>query len=269
MKSYISAICILLILLLITGCSAPNMASVEITSKDDTSQSEPTTINDTNLPMIGDGDVISWVDPFVEKFFRIWLGRETGDIFKRDLSEVTSFNVEGATKVYINHEYVDSEDLSINTHSIRSLADLRHCPNLYFVDMAETDLQNLNGAEYFNPEKNYTLSFENTSISDLTPISELTGVKILIIASTNVTDLTPIRNYRELERFDATWTEISDISPLAGNTNLKELDIAYTNVSDLSPLSECRGITHLYVNGTNVTDYSVVSNFPDLESWGY
>ena len=76
------------------------------------------------------------------------------------------------------------------------------------------------------------LDLENTSVSDLTPIAELTRLKRLDLNNTSVTDLTPLAGLTALEWVNLWNTFVSDLTPLAGLTRLEWLDLRNTRVSE-------------------------------------
>ena len=96
------------------------------------------------------------------------------------------------------------------------------------------------------------LDLNNTSVSDLTPLSGLTGLKALVLDGTNVTDLTPLSGLTGLTGLMLRGTDITDLSPLSGLTELKNLVFDHTPVTDLRPI---RGLHRLAEepSGTGLT----------------
>lgn len=90
------------------------------------------------------------------------------------------------------------------------------------------------------------VSFDFTTISDLTPLAGLVNLKQIWIESTKVTDLTPLAGLVNLDSLDISDTEVSDLTPLAGLRNMTTLWVCGSNVTDLSP------IQHLIDNGLKV-----------------
>ena len=79
----------------------------------------------------------------------------------------------------------------------------------------------------------------NDQLTDISFISYMTKLEILILSGSPFTDMTPFANCPNLEWFEIVWCgHVTDISPLANCTNLKYVNISYTKVTDLSSLAD-------------------------------
>ncbi|MFN0035091.1 MAG: COR domain-containing protein [Saprospiraceae bacterium] len=80
------------------------------------------------------------------------------------------------------------------------------------------------------------IGFNDTQVSDLSPLANLTNLNTLFCDSTQVSDLSPLANLTNLNSLSCDSTQVSDLSPLANLTNLNTLYCYSTQVSDLSPI---------------------------------
>ena len=145
--------------------------------------------------------------------------------------------------------------------------------------------QNIIGLEYaINLED---LEIHRTEVSDLTPISELTKLTRLWLASNKITDisalselvnlqdihladntvsdLTPLSNLRKLTELRLSNNQITDISPLSDSTTLNLLSLSHNQITDISPLSDSTNIDFLFLNHNQITDISPLSDLTNLE----
>lgn len=91
----------------------------------------------------------------------------------------------------------------------------------------------------------------NDDLSDLSFVSTMPELEVLIIAMTNISDLSPLANCPKLEYLEIQETPVSDLSPLANCMNLAHLNICnLENVTDASPLYGLSNLERLWV-GTN------------------
>lgn len=104
----------------------------------------------------------------------------------------------------------------------------------------------------------------NTEIDDLSPVSQMSGVKILNIAGTMVSDLFPARNLNKLASLDITGTSIKDLSPIQYNTLTRELYLDSSRIASLSPLAGFDALEVLHLSGTPVADLGVIRNLTAL-----
>ena len=91
----------------------------------------------------------------------------------------------------------------------------------------------------------------NDDLSDLSFVSTMPELEVLIIAMTSISDLSPLTNCPKLEYLEIQETPIADLSPLASCTALAHLNICnMKNVTDASPLYGLTKLERLWV-GTN------------------
>ena len=110
------------------------------------------------------------------------------------------------------------------------------------------------------------LDLSGTRISDLSPITNLTMLELLVLTEAGVSDISPLANLTELQSLYLMGMDISDISPLASLTGLQSLYLTGTGVSDISPLSSLTGLESLYLMGTGVSDISPLAGLAELQS---
>ena len=116
-----------------------------------------------------------------------------------------------------------------------------------------------------------TLRLRYAGLTDLTTVSELTGVRTLQLNfNGNLRDLTPLADMENLRSLTVAgnyssssdpWNltaadALSDISPLSALENLTYLSLAYNGISDLSSLSALENLEELYLHHNNISDVS-------------
>lgn len=88
----------------------------------------------------------------------------------------------------------------------------------------------------------------NDDLSDLSFVSTMPELEVLIIAMTNISDLSPLVNCPKLEYLEIQETPVADLSPLANCTDLAHLNICNVrNVTDASPLYGLSKLERLWV----------------------
>ncbi len=92
----------------------------------------------------------------------------------------------------------------------------------------------------------------NDTLSDVSFLTFMPELEILILSGSAVSDLSGIENCKKLEFLElANCTKLKDISPLAGCGNLKYLNICFTKVESLMPLDGL-DIQNLFCKRTKV-----------------
>ena len=105
-----------------------------------------------------------------------------------------------------------------------------------------------------------------TTVSDVSPLANLTQLTWLYLNRTAVSDVSPLAGLTQLTELELYRTAVSDVSPLAGLTQLTELELGFTAVSDVSPLANLTQLTSLLLYNTAVSDVSPLANLTQLIS---
>ncbi len=93
------------------------------------------------------------------------------------------------------------------------MADLKYCTDLKYLDLGH-----------------------NITVTDLSFLSNLTKLEVVILAMNNFTDISPLANSHNIEYLELYTSKLESVEPLRNMTKLRHLNIGSTNVSDISPL---------------------------------
>ena len=110
---------------------------------------------------------------------------------------------------------------------------------------------------------NNTISSSSSSL-DLSPLSNLTELKVLFIRHCRISDLTPLAKLTQLKGLTLTENGIRDITPLAGLVNLGFLTLIENRIADLSPLANFTQLKDLTIIGCRITDITPLGNLTNL-----
>jgi Leucine-rich repeat (LRR) protein len=103
----------------------------------------------------------------------------------------------------------------------------------------------------------WSVSFQNTPVSDLSPLAELKSLETLALHNTQVSDLSLLAELKNLKQLYLSNMQVSDLSPLSELKNLEGLGLYGTQVSDLSPLAELKNLEWLGLEDTQVSEEQV------------
>lgn len=132
--------------------------------------------------------------------------------------------------------------------------DLRDFPNMNCLDGSFSKLT-------FIEE----LEINGTELKDVSPIEQLTNLKILNISKNKIEFLPKnMGNLQKLEELDMGNNKIVDISPLQNLTNLTVLFFHYNKVEDVSALKSLVNLVRLGFADNKISDISVIGSLPNL-----
>ncbi|MFH1588764.1 MAG: hypothetical protein ABIA76_05500 [Candidatus Diapherotrites archaeon] len=138
-------------------------------------------------------------------------------------------------------------------------------------DSALQEISDLTCITYFNLEPYGNRLGEThpfSEITDISALSSLTNLRVLILINTDVSDITALENLTKLEKIDAIGSEISDLTPLRNLKNLQKINLNLTKVTDVSPLSGLENLKSVSLYATCFTDVTPFENMTNLKSLG-
>lgn len=104
----------------------------------------------------------------------------------------------------------------------------------------------------------------NPKVTDLSPLSALTGLEKITFHNCNVKDISFTANMKNLSVIGAENNGITDISALAGHKKLKEVWLQSNNIKDISALKDSTNIESIDIKYSPVTDLSALSGMKKL-----
>ena len=82
-----------------------------------------------------------------------------------------------------------------------------------------------------------TLDLQNSNITDISPIEDLTSLVTLALDANNISNLSPLQNLTNLTNLFLDGNNITDLEPISNLVNLESLALDDNNISDVTPLT--------------------------------
>jgi len=155
-------------------------------------------------------------------------------------------------------------DLSEMGLSNSEIAPLKHMKNLEVLDLSRNQISDLSPLSGLTSLKVLFL-YDNKRVSDLSPLSKLTNLTNLSIYDNRISDLSPLSGLTNLTKLALGYNRISDLSPLKKLVNLTELGLRENQISDLEPLSGLANLKRLSLDKGRVNDWSPVAHVPVVQ----
>jgi hypothetical protein len=153
------------------------------------------------------------------------------------------------------------QSLTINDPQVRDLAGMECLDGLRTLTFASaynvSDITPLSGLTGL-----MSLTIADTQVGDLRPLAGLTGlISLGLFGRSIIADLSPLANLTDLTSLDVTWTSVSDLTALAGLTNLNHVRLSHNQISDVTPLGNLRQVTYLNLSENRILEISpIVAN---------
>ena len=116
------------------------------------------------------------------------------------------------------------------------------------------------------------LQLDNNNITDLSPLSGLTGLTHLYIwENSNLSDLSPIANLTQLQELAANGLQVQDVGPLQNLTELFGIYLRDSDISEIGALVANSGLgagDYIDLRGNPLSSTAVCTDIPELQSRG-
>ena len=176
-------------------------------------------------------EIVTFTDPDLETAIRNKINKPDGYIYKSDLTSITNLQAPNS-----------------------NIDDLSGIENLVNLEILNLGIEEVNGS-WVN----------SNSISDLTPLANLTNLNELLLYRNNISDLSPLSNLTNLTRLSADFNSITNITPLKNLTSLTRLDLRDNSISDISDLSNLTNLTSLDLSINNISNITSLGSLVNLE----
>lgn len=170
----------------------------------------------------------------LEKEIRKAINKPTGAITKEDALSVSQLYLGGK--------------------NIKDISGIENFKNLMTLDL---------GVAYSEDINDRTL--KTNSIIDITPLSNLTNLKTLILTSNKITNVYSLKDLVKLESLGLASTEITNINDLSNLTNLKTLFLGETKITSLDVVKNFKNLEFVSIPNTisNEQMESIKSSLPN------
>lgn len=111
------------------------------------------------------------------------------------------------------------------------------------------------------------LNLTTQALEDISPLSQLLNLESLTLFNCQLVTCPDISSLTKLTELNLGENRILDISPLQNHSGLTHVDLSYNGFSDLSPLAGHTQIRTLNVGGNRISDLSPISTLVELEEF--
>ena len=133
------------------------------------------------------------------------------------------------------------------------------------IEAGRRQITDLTGLEFASNLIGLYVGGNSSSSLDLSPLSNLTELKVLFIRRSRISDMTVLGNLTQLTRLVLVGNGIRDITALAGLVNLDGLALLENPIADLSALANLTQLKELSIRATGrITDITPLANLTNL-----
>ena len=141
-----------------------------------------------------------------------------------------------------------------------SIAEAENAPQT--LDLSQAGISNSEGIQYF---KNVTfLKLHENNIQDLTPLSNLTKLKILLLNDNVIEDIAPLANLKNVTLLNLNNNQLTNLQMLKNIPHMHYLYIPHNKVNDITPLDHFKELDFFDYSFNQISDISSINNLTEL-----
>ncbi len=214
-----------------------------------------------------------FADPNLEKQIKSKLGiGENEQLKESDLEQITDLYIRQIKDFRGLEKLINLEKFGFsvggNIYDFTPLSGLKKIKKftIFYNDLNDFDNMNCLDGSFSKLTSIEELEINGTELKDVSPIEQLTNLKILDISENQIEFLPEnMENLQKLEELYLTYNNIEDITPLNKLTNLTVLFFHYNKVTDISAIENMKKLVRFGCADNKVVDISSVVNLNNLE----
>ena len=210
---------------------------------------------------------VSFSDPSVEALIRQTLGvADEKVLYSNDLWHITEFVMPAETTSFADLKYMPYlKSLTITggpSNQLSILSSLTSLENLSITNLSiNTDeLETIGSLTKLN-----NLTLNNCGLSTISPLNELTDLRVLNLGNNTIRNIAPLASMPRLTELHLQHNALTDLSSLSGLISLSTLDVSFNNIDSLVPLYGITGLTWLDASNNNLTQVTNIAVLNSLE----
>ncbi len=132
-------------------------------------------------------------------------------------------------------------------------------------------IENLEGIQYAKSatmvDIGYTSAVEGKSIQDVSPLSELTQLDILILKQDGITDVSPLKTLTNLSELDLSMNgAIKDVSAIKSMKKLTTLNVSSNTIENVDDIADLTKLQYLNISGNKISSLPDMSKLTELRT---
>lgn len=132
-------------------------------------------------------------------------------------------------------------------------------------------IENLEGIQYAKSatmvDIGYTSAVEGKSIQDVSPLSELTQLDILILKQDGITDVSSLKTLTNLSELDLSMNgAIKDVSAIQSMKKLTTLNVSSNAIENVDDIADLTKLQYLNISGNKISSLPDMSKLTELRT---
>ncbi|MDY3122122.1 leucine-rich repeat domain-containing protein [Suipraeoptans intestinalis] len=153
---------------------------------------------------------------------------------------------------------------------IDDLSGLQYATNMEILEITSTAFKEGASLSDLSPIENLTklknVQFPNDNLTNIDKLKKLTNMEILYLDSNKIQDVSALSGMKKLTQLSLSRNEIKNVEMLSGLKNLKYINLSYNQISSLPDLSALSNAESFIVSHNQLTDATPISKLHNLRA---
>jgi len=252
---YIMVLCLFCVL---TGILSANAEDAPVPLSESELERKKTLTMLTEDDLIKEVPVLFQNKEFERMVYTALYRSKEDPVYPSELAAIRALSIRNGNMLFspVIQEYVEYDQADI-----LDLSDLKHFPNLIFLDITDMKCSEFEAITHLSELQQLILI--RAGVTDCSFLSDMT-LSELNLTGNELLSFTPVSTVGELKKLNLSHTGLTSLEPFR-NLDLTELVIADNPISDLEPISNMSGLTCLSIQDTEVTSLDALRNLTELE----
>ena len=174
-------------------------------------------------------------EPLIERAARLWIGKESGNLTKEDLAQVTRLYIFGTEAFGEPDPFYQRDVGSSAIGPIRTLDDLAMLPNLEEVHIAHQGYVDASGVA--GHTELHTVEFKHMRLSGAAAIADVPALRHAILFCDRLTDVTVLQKCPLLETLDIGLNDLTSLEQVGSHPKVKSLGFMWLEMDNVEDIA--------------------------------
>lgn len=210
---------------------------------------------------------VTFADRTLEAYVQEQLNKTGRTLKTNDLWSMTELVVpEDVTELSDLSYFTGLESLTVNNYAGEDYSFLKAMPRLTSLNLSGCSLSSESLDTISGCLKLESLNLTNCGISNISALSALSNLKVLLLDDNSINDLTAVGKLPSLEELSLCRNAVTSLTAIGELKTLRILDVSYNSIETIAPIAKCTTLSELNVSDNKLTDIKAITSLVNLTS---
>ncbi len=154
---------------------------------------------------------------------------------------------------------------SLSAYGMQDITGLEYAVNLESLALGWCSVSDLTPIANLTKLKVLNIR-DDSSLKDISPLEKLVNIEDLSLTGNNINNIDALKNMLNLKKLSLTSNAITNIDVVSNFSKLEELALGWNGVTNIKPIKNLKNLSVFSINNNGLSDISVLSELKNLKS---